>query len=220
MHFTGALVSAVLLVSGSYAQSTTVRVVTVGASNGALTFTPNNTPAKPGDVVQFQFMPGNHSVAQAAFSAPCMPIEQTQSGTAGWWSGFMPMPANPTNMPVFSIMVQDTNPVYFYCAQANHCQSGMVGAINAPTSGSNTVAAFASAAKSAAQNMAPGQTSSNSTSTSTASTMSTSTVSGTTVASATQAPAGNNGAGSTLVGAAKQSIVGAGLAGLAAFLFL
>ena len=50
---------------------------------------------------------------------------------AGWWSGFMPMTANAKSTPVFSIMVQDTNPMYFYDAQGSNCQSGAVGAVNA-----------------------------------------------------------------------------------------
>ncbi|KAF2230436.1 hypothetical protein EV356DRAFT_453829 [Viridothelium virens] len=219
MYLTSA---AIFLALGTWAQATTIRVVTVGASNGALTFSPNNTQAQAGDVVQFQFMPGNHSVAQADFSSPCMPVAQTQATTSGWWSGFMPMPANPQSMPVFSVPVKDANPVYFYCAQSNHCQSGMVGAINAPTSGSMSVDAFASAAKSAPQNMAPGQTSnsvSSADSSSTATTMATSTTSGSTAVTASSAPP-INAASRTLAGVAKQSIYGASLAGLAAFLFL
>lgn len=33
-------------------------------------------------------------------------------------------------MPVFTVMVNDTNPIWFYCATAKHCQGGMVGVIN------------------------------------------------------------------------------------------
>ena len=55
MHVSGVIASAILIAS---AQATTVRVVKVGSSNGGLGFSPSNTQAKPGDVVQFQFMPG------------------------------------------------------------------------------------------------------------------------------------------------------------------
>ena len=61
MHFTGAVAYTILIASGSYAQSTTVQVVNVGASNGALTFNPNSIQAKTGDVVQFQFTSGVRS---------------------------------------------------------------------------------------------------------------------------------------------------------------
>jgi hypothetical protein len=38
--------------------------------------------------------------------------------------------------------VNDTQAVWVYCAQGNHCSSGMVFAINADTSGPNTFEAF------------------------------------------------------------------------------
>jgi len=38
--------------------------------------------------------------------------------------------------------VNDTKAVWVYCAQANHCSSGMVFAINAATNGTNTFDAF------------------------------------------------------------------------------
>lgn len=47
-----------------------------------------------------------------------------------------------TNFPTFTVPVNDTKAVWVYCAQANHCSSGMVFAINAPTNGSNTFDAF------------------------------------------------------------------------------
>src|ERR1019366_1634481 len=43
----------------------------------------------------------------------------------------------------FTIIVNDTKPIWIYCGQTvgNHCQSGMVAAINAQATG-NTLAAF------------------------------------------------------------------------------
>lgn len=32
--------------------------------------------------------------------------------------------------PIAQLTIKDTNPIWVYCAQANHCQSGMVMAIN------------------------------------------------------------------------------------------
>lgn len=51
-------------------------------------------------------------------------------------------------MPVFSVLVKDTNPIWFYCATAKHCQSGMSGVINAPASAERTLALYKEAAKS------------------------------------------------------------------------
>lgn len=34
-------------------------------------------------------------------------------------------------MPSYSIEINDTRPIWFYCSQGRHCQQGMVGVINA-----------------------------------------------------------------------------------------
>jgi len=74
--------------------------------------------------------PQNHSVASAAFAQPCVPLAQAEPANAStaFWSGFMPTTA--MGQLTYSVNVRDTNPVWFYCAQAKHCQSGMVGVIN------------------------------------------------------------------------------------------
>jgi uncharacterized cupredoxin-like copper-binding protein len=33
---------------------------------------------------------------------------------------------------VFTVTVNDTNPIWFYCGVPTHCQAGMVGVINPP----------------------------------------------------------------------------------------
>ncbi|KAK6526454.1 hypothetical protein TWF694_005040 [Orbilia ellipsospora] len=119
--------------SSSPAQAT--QTVSVGA-NG-LTFSPNSITANVGDTITFAFNGGNHTVTEAAFSNPCNPM------TKGFFSGF-----TGSNSETFSIVVTSTDPIWFYCAQITHCQLGMVGAINPPTTG-NTLAAFQKAASSA-----------------------------------------------------------------------
>lgn len=37
-----------------------------------------------------------------------------------------------TDLPQFWIPVKDTKPIWAFCSQANHCQQGMVFAVNAP----------------------------------------------------------------------------------------
>jgi len=56
-------------------------------------------------------------------------------------------------MPTFTIEVNDTKPIWFYCSQGKHCQSGMVGAIN-PTA-EKTVADFTERAALAPANLSP-----------------------------------------------------------------
>lgn len=33
---------------------------------------------------------------------------------------------------VFTLTINDTNPIWLYCAQVGHCQAGMVAVINPP----------------------------------------------------------------------------------------
>jgi hypothetical protein len=80
-------------------------------------------------MVQFQFMPKNHSVAQSNFDNPCQPISM-HSNVTGVFSGFMPVAATDMMVPTYTILINSTKPMWIYCAQAKHCQSGMSMVIN------------------------------------------------------------------------------------------
>lgn len=74
------------------------------------------------------------------------------SNVSGINSG--PMPPENGMMKVFTIMVNDTKPIWMYCATKGHCQKGMVMAINAPQEGEKTLASYkALAAKVATDNI-------------------------------------------------------------------
>jgi plastocyanin len=92
-----------------------------------LTFSPANVTALVGEVLSFNFNPKNHSVTQSSFDQPCQPLKD-----GGFSSGFVPTPISPSGA-VFELDVKDTKPLWFYCAQTNgnHCQTGMVGSVNA-----------------------------------------------------------------------------------------
>lgn len=69
----------------------------------------------------------NHSVAQSeSFDKPCHPAAK------GFFSGYVV--DNSTTDPaknMFFLMINDTNPIWYYCSQVNHCApGGMVGVIN------------------------------------------------------------------------------------------
>jgi len=117
--------------------------VIVGA-NGQLQYSPNNITSLIGEVIEFSFNPAvsafspgfrsgrannlqNHSVVQSSFQDPCHPLS-----TGGFSSGFVPTEVTPSGA-IFDIVVNDTKPIWFYCAQTKktHCQAGMVGSINA-----------------------------------------------------------------------------------------
>ncbi|KAJ2916918.1 hypothetical protein MD484_g3485, partial [Candolleomyces efflorescens] len=114
--------------------------ILVGA-DGQLAYSPANITAAVGDTVVFEFRPKNHTVTQSSFHNPCAPLEP------GFKSGFQPVAADTTDFPTFRLQINDTAPIWGYCGQVNHCQSGMVFSINAVESGPNNFAAFQQLAK-------------------------------------------------------------------------
>ncbi|KAH6666131.1 hypothetical protein B0J14DRAFT_550214 [Halenospora varia] len=97
--------------------------------NKSLVFTPNEVTAQPGDILQFQFSRINHTVTQSSFSAPCQPL--SAPGVEPINSGFIPTTANATEVVTFDVPINDTKPIWMYCAQGPHCMLGMVLSINA-----------------------------------------------------------------------------------------
>jgi plastocyanin len=100
-------------------------LVVVG-NNSKLLFEPDNIQAAEGDTVTFKFWPKNHSVAQAAFNAPCEPLAD------GFWSGFIPSAEKAAATTFMYTVTNASKPIWFYCTQGMHCQGGMVGVINGP----------------------------------------------------------------------------------------
>ncbi|PPQ99994.1 hypothetical protein CVT26_009276 [Gymnopilus dilepis] len=107
-------------------------LVKVGANNG-LVFDPSNITAQAGDTISFQFQGKNHSVTQSTFASPC---ERMTTPSLGVDSGFMPVASGAPSLPQWSITVNNAStPLWFFCAQTtpvDHCQKGMVFAVNAP----------------------------------------------------------------------------------------
>jgi len=128
MRFSTALVALASTVVVSAANIS----VLVG-DGGLLAFTPPSITAASGDTINFEFRAKNHSVTQSTFANPCQLQTTPKTGID---SGFQAVPANATNFPSWSITVDDpTTPLWFFCAQtvpANHCNTGMVFAVNAP----------------------------------------------------------------------------------------
>ncbi|EAW21211.1 cupredoxin domain-containing protein [Aspergillus fischeri NRRL 181] len=124
-------------------------VHTVDVGEDGLTFNPDTLSVSPGSKVEFHFYPGTHSVAQAAFSNPCHPLNQSSffSGSISATDGESP--------EVFTLTVNDTSPIWYYCGEVGHCQAGMVGVINPPRNGPDTLDAFKSAAQDAGDTTVP-----------------------------------------------------------------
>jgi len=116
------------------------KTITIDVGKGGLVFSPDSSTAQVGDTLEFHFFSSLHTAVQGDFNKPC------GRAAGGFNSGPIKNSADGSGS-VFQVQVKDTNPIYFYCSTVSHCQSGMVGAINAPSSG-NTLDAFKSAAAS------------------------------------------------------------------------
>jgi plastocyanin len=146
MKFSTASVVAVTAALAPSLVSAANFTVIVGASaNGqpGLVFVPQQVTAATGDVVNFEFRGGNHTVTQSSFANPCAWQFNTATNQNGFNSGFLPFNAASGQVSVYSLEVTDPNtPIWFFCGRPPHCKGGMFGAINAPTTGNRTFAQF------------------------------------------------------------------------------
>lgn len=81
---------------------------------------------------EFNFYPTNHTVIRADYGYPCVPYEKILgAGHPGFWSGWEPVDTILDNPPNWSVTINDTDPVFFYCGAPGSCITyGMVGVIN------------------------------------------------------------------------------------------
>jgi plastocyanin len=111
--------------------------------NETLTFSPQFMAAQPRDTIVFQFQSKNHTATQSSFDDPCRKLQFTSTtGQVGFDSGFNPVTAGQEDFPTFSVVVNDTAPIWVYCRQTGHCGKGMVFAINPDQTGPRNFNAF------------------------------------------------------------------------------
>lgn len=128
----------------------------VAVGKGNHQFVPDSIQAEVGDIVEFQFFPPNHSVVRAEYGIPCIPYELTGETKVGFYSGFFPVSRILDNPPTYHLLINDTEPIFFYCSAPGSCITwGMVGAINPNTS--QTVAEQQANAKKATYMLNPGE---------------------------------------------------------------
>ncbi|KAM5343878.1 hypothetical protein ACJ41O_012415 [Fusarium nematophilum] len=130
---------AILSVLAAVASAATHKVE---VGKGGLRYTPDSIKADKGDVVEFHFN-SMHTVVAGDFEKPCAP-----AASGGFYSGVLPAGGK----SFFSITINSTDPVFFYCSIEGHCQGGMVGVIN---QGSDTLSAFKSAAENTEKSSSP-----------------------------------------------------------------
>lgn len=111
--------------SGSSGSSGTgaTHTVIVAPSQGVLRYIPFAVNASVGDTVKFMWGANNHTVTKGSALLPCNKTTDAPFASGSQNKDF-----------VFTQVVNDTNPVYFYCATPTHCQQGMFGMINPPSS--------------------------------------------------------------------------------------
>ncbi|PSR85840.1 hypothetical protein PHLCEN_2v5316 [Hermanssonia centrifuga] len=115
-------------------------------NNGTLTYDPPFVMAQPRDTIVFEFHQKNHTATQSSFAAPCLPLASV-NGSTPLNSGFMPVAANATSFPTWSVTVNTTDPLWFFCEQhapdgSSHCGAGMVFAVNPVQSSARNFTAF------------------------------------------------------------------------------
>ena len=124
--------------------------VQVGASG--LAFTPDTVHAAIHDTINFHFHPMKHSVAQSLYSNPCQPFNGSIDSQS-LFSGFVPVQSGQAKQ-MFSVMVNNTDPMWLYCSAGAHCQEGMAMVVNPLDGGSETLEGYLDAAKNA-ETMSP-----------------------------------------------------------------
>lgn len=92
-----------------------------------LRYSPNTTTAAVGDTIVFHYWPGPHDVVQGDYNNPCDPVKN------GFYSGFItPTGASGEADEMFTITINNTDPIWIYCSETAHCQNGMAAVINPP----------------------------------------------------------------------------------------
>jgi len=105
-------------------QTGMIHPVIVGA-DGKLIYKDNTVIAKIGDIIRFDFNSTNHTVTQSSFQEPCKPLAN------GFNTGFNQFNNQSKTGIIFrDFEVKVSTPLWFYCAQVNHCTKGMVLGVN------------------------------------------------------------------------------------------
>lgn len=108
--------------SGSYGSKGTgaTHTVIVAPTKGTFRMVPFATNASVGDTILFQWGADGHTVTKSSELLPC----NKSAADPVFASGIQ------NKSFVFTQVVNDTNPTFYYCGVATHCEKGMFGVIN------------------------------------------------------------------------------------------
>jgi len=148
------------------AATVVAKTIVITAGTGGLAFSPDTVTAAVGDVLEFHFVGSIHSAVQGDFSSPC--VQSSGGFDSGKISsvGHLPTPTGYQvadifmicQASVFQVTVKTTDPMWFFCETPTHCQGGMAGVVNPPSTG-DSLAAYKSAAGNAPSSSSSGKVS-------------------------------------------------------------
>jgi plastocyanin len=95
--------------------------VIVAPTQGVLRYVPFAVNASVGDTVMFMWGANEHTVTESSIVLPCNKTADDPFESGEQQQGF-----------IFTQVVNDTNPTFFYCGTPGHCEKGMFGIINPP----------------------------------------------------------------------------------------
>ncbi|KAI0030748.1 hypothetical protein K488DRAFT_87477 [Vararia minispora EC-137] len=93
--------------------------VIVAPTKGVLRYVPFAVNASVGDTVKFMWNAGPHTVTKSSALDVCNKTDAQAFASGAQNASF-----------VFTQVVNDTNPIFYYCGIPGHCQKGMFGVIN------------------------------------------------------------------------------------------
>jgi len=125
----------------STAASGTTYTVIVAPTQGVLRFVPFTVNANPGDTIEYVWHANNHTVTKSSQLEICNKTSDAPFASGEQNNGF-----------TFTQVVNDTNPVFYYCGTPTHCEKGMFGIINPPSVENNANTSVASMMSSMAAN--------------------------------------------------------------------
>ncbi|KAJ7685143.1 hypothetical protein DFH06DRAFT_968538 [Mycena polygramma] len=108
--------------SGSYGSKGTgaTHTVLVAPTKGVFRMMPFATNASVGDTIEFHWGADEHTVTKSSQLLPCNKSSDAPVFASG----------EQNTSFVFTQVVNDTNPTFYYCGTPGHCEKGMFGIIN------------------------------------------------------------------------------------------
>jgi hypothetical protein len=108
--------------SGSYGSKGTgaTHTVIVAPTKGVFRMMPFATNASVGDTIEFHWGADEHTVTKSSALLPCNKSAEAPVFASG----------EQNKSFVFTQVVNDTNPTFYYCGTPTHCEKGMFGIIN------------------------------------------------------------------------------------------